>query len=264
MREALYIRSFIGAHDSKWEDAQYYEHSSLEITLIMEGSGYFRWADKQASVEMGQIVLIPSFLAHSFHACAPIRFGVLLIDGLSGQAAQWFHQLLPGPQQPGIITLSPLDQEQYELLFRQWLRTASTPLKDPEASRHAWLQVLLLFIYEHSHASRQALSVSHIADYIRQHLQTGLQISELAKLAGLSEEGLRKRFVKVFGMTPKHYQKMCRLAEAKWLLAASDRDMQAIAEAIGFSQLHSFSSWFKEAEGVAPTEWRRQQRLYHQ
>jgi len=69
--------------------------------------------------------------------------------------------------------------------------------------------------------------------------------------------------MKVHGMTPKQYQQMSKMTEAKWLLSSSDKDMQAIAEAIGFEQLHSFSTWFKKLEGSSPTEWRKAQRLFH-
>ena len=123
--------------------------------------------------------------------------------------------------------------------------------------------MLLLFISEHSQADHQALSITHIADYIREHLHMGLQIADLAGMASLSEEGFRKRFYKVFGMTPKQFQQQCKLTESKWLLSSTEKDMQAIAESIGFTQLHSFSAWFKKLEGSSPSDWRKNQRLFH-
>jgi AraC family transcriptional regulator len=258
----LQFKSFIGTHDGDWEDTSFNRHDSVEITLIMDGSGLFRWGSCQFPVDAGQVILIPSDILHSFHAVTAIRFGVLLVDGLPPDIQKIFNHLLM-EQQPRIISLSQLDKEQYELLFRQWLRIAFLPLKEPDKTHLAWIQVLLLFLQEHSHSSPQALSTAHIADFIRQNMQMGLQISELAIMAGLTEDGLRKRFLKVYGMTPKHYQQTCRLVEAKWLLNSSDKDMQAIAEMIGFSQLHSFSSWFKDLEGSSPSEWRKSQRLYH-
>lgn len=200
---------------------------------------------------------------HSFHARSPIRFGVLLIAGLPLESQINFNVLIQGGS-PTIITLSQMDQELYEALFRQWLRVITSSLKEPEKSYQAWIQVLLLFLYERSRYNRLAISVRHAADYITQHLQLNLHISDLASLAGLSEEGFRKRFYKVYGMTPKQFHQMKRLDEAKWLLSASDKDMQFIADSLGFSYLPSFSTWFKKLEGTSPTEWRKEQRLYHQ
>lgn len=263
MTEAISIRSFIGTHGADWEDPRMFSHVSLEMTNILEGSGRFRWADRELPVETGQIVLIPPDVPHSFHAATPIRFGVILIEGLPADTRRLFDRLVPNGE-PAVITFSRFVQEQYEQLFRQWLRVTASPLKEPERHYDAWLRVLLLFVAEHSRSDRRSLSVARVADYIREHLKSGVAVSELAALAGLSEEGLRKRFLSVYGMTPKQYHQMCRLTEAKWLLSSTEKDMQAIARSIGFDRLHSFSAWFKRQEGLSPSDWRKRQRLYHQ
>lgn len=263
----LKIKSFIGTHDKDWEDADYYQHDSVEITIVLEGRGWFRYENTQYAIESGHIILIPAKIPHSFHALSPIRFGVLLIEGLPTETQLLFNQLLSsGPKSanlPYIIALSKFDQEQYELLFRHWLRVVSSILKEPQKQYAAWIQVLLLFINEHAQSDQQALSMTRAADYIRDNLQSGIHISGLATLAGLTEEGFRKRFYNVYQMTPKQYHQMCKLSEAKWLLSSSDKDVQAIAELVGFSLLHSFSTWFKKLEGTSPSEWRKIQRLYH-
>ncbi|WP_256761982.1 AraC family transcriptional regulator [Cohnella sp. WQ 127256] len=239
-----------------------FQHANLELTMILEGRGLFRWGSEEHTVETGQVVLIPANIPHSFHAVTPIRFGVLLMEGLPPEPQAMFDCLIP-ESHPKVITLSRMDQEQFELLFHQWMRMASSNLKDPQKSYSAWIQVILLFLYEHFQTGRMALSVTHVADYIRKHLRESLLISDLAERAALSEEGFRKRFYGVYGMTPKQYQQNCRLSEAKWLLSSTNKDIQTIAESIGFVQQHSFSSWFKKLECYSPSEWRKQQRLFH-
>ncbi|MFD2116659.1 helix-turn-helix domain-containing protein [Paenibacillus yanchengensis] len=297
MTARMQVRSFIGAHEQEWEDPCFFQHQSVEITVILEGEGLLRWTNgqaevdwltgekialsvdkkaesvdeiqtKQARVEAGQVIIIPTNVSHSFHARTRIRFGVLLIDELHSLGNDLIDKIYTSVAAnrlttPAIISLSPLDKEQYELLFRQWLRMNYSTMKETQLQYETWVQLLLLFLYERCYLSAQAVSISFIADYIKQHLQTNIQVTTLAKLAGLSEEGLRKRFVKTYGMTPKNYQQMCRLSEAKWLLSSSDKDMQTIAEMIGFARLHSFSAWFKEMEAMSPTEWRKQQSLNH-
>lgn len=257
------IRSFIGTHDQDWEDEYLRSHLEIEITMILEGSGRFRLEHSEESVEAGHVVLIPTNVPHSFHAVTPIRFGVLLLKHFPASIESLFHSMIQDGQ-PRIISLSRLDRDQYERLFREWLRIRSSSLNSPERSYNAWMEILLLFLQEHSYDDRQALSISTIGDYIREHLEESIPVSALAQRAGLTEEGFRKKFHKVYGMTPKHYQQMCRLSEAKWLLSSSDKDIQAIATLVGFEQLHSFSLWFKKMEGCPPSEWRTRQRLYHE
>jgi len=259
----LAIRSFIGTHDKDWEDERLWAHRDLEMTIVLEGTGRFRCGNEEQTVEAGHVVLIPPDVSHSFHAVTAIRFGVVLVQGLPPRIRELFDRLTRRGY-PRIIALSRLDRDHYERLFREWLRIRSMSLKEPERNYLAWIEVLLLFLNEHSHADQQALSIAHTGDYIRGHLQNSIQISDLAAMCGLSEEGFRRRFFKVYGMTPKQYQQTCRLAEAKWQLSSTDRDMQSIAQHIGFSTLHSFSLWFKKLEHCPPSEWRNRQRLYHQ
>ncbi|WP_195574159.1 helix-turn-helix domain-containing protein [Paenibacillus sp. 1001270B_150601_E10] len=256
------IRSFIGTHDQNWEDEQLWTHRDLEVTMILDGSGRFQLENTEESVEAGHVVLIPSHVAHSFHAVTPIRFGVLLMDQVPDDVQGLFDSMIVD-HKPRIIALSRLDRDHYERLFREWLRIRSTKLKSPERNYKAWMEILLLFLQEHCYDGHQALSISSIGDYIREHLQQSIPVSELAEMAGLTVEGFRKKFLKVYGMTPKHYQQRCRLSEAKWLLSSSDKDIQSISSLVGFEQLHSFSLWFKKMEGCPPSEWRTRQRLYH-
>ncbi|WP_089548640.1 AraC family transcriptional regulator [Paenibacillus sp. SSG-1] len=256
------IRGFIGTHDKDWEDERQWSHPDLEISVVLEGSGRFVHEQEERRVEAGHVALIPSLSAHSFHAMTPIRFGVVLVDGLPTHVRELFERLIVLGK-PRIIALSRLDQDRYERLFREWLRSRSSTLKEPVRNDLAWIEILLLFLNEHSHPDQQSFTVSHTGDYIRRHLQEPIVIGSLAEMAGLSEEGFRKRFFKAYGMTPKQYQQMCRLEEAKWLLSSTDKDMQAIAEQIGFAQLHSFSLWFKKTEGCPPSEWRTRQRRDH-
>lgn len=255
-------KSFIGAHDEHWEDDGLRSHQELEITLIMEGSGRFCAHGREARVEPGNVVLIPSEVPHSFHALSPIRFGVLLVGRIPPEVRELFDRLIQ-EDRTRIIALSHLDRDRYERLFREWLRIHSSPLKDPLRNYLVWVELLLLFLSEHSHSDHQALSISFIGDFIRQHIRDPMHVSTLAEMAGLSEDGFRKQFAKIYGMSPKQYQQQCRLAEAKWLLSSSDKDLLTLAESVGFSQLHSFSLWFKKMEGCPPSEWRNRQRLYH-
>ncbi|WP_246218329.1 helix-turn-helix domain-containing protein [Litoribacterium kuwaitense] len=256
-------KSFIGAHGKEWEDDCLRSHPEVEVTMIMEGAGIFRTSERDVQVSAGNIVLIPADVPHSFHASTPIRFAVILAERLPVHVQALFDQLIE-EQQPRIIALSPLDQEHYDRLFREWLRIYSSRLKDPLRHHAVWIEMLLLFLTEHGHANQQAMTVSFIGDYIRQHVHSSVKVKTLAEMAGLSEGGLRKQFYKTYGMTPKQYQQQCRLTEAKWLLSSSDKDIQTIAAMVGFSLLHSFSLWFKKWEGCSPSDWRQRQRLdYH-
>lgn len=259
MANEFRIRSFIGTRDTDWADEGFHQHPSLEISIILEGRGMVEYSDNKRYLETGEVVIVPANLPHRFEGRHKNRFGLIHLEGEPARISPLLKSLTPGGR-PGSISLSRLDKERFERLFREWLRTLSSHLKEKERSYAAWIEVLLLFLLEHSRPDSQALTIAKAADYIRENLAQGVQISDLAGLAGLTESAFRRQFELTYRMSPKQYQHQCRMEEAKWLLSSSDKEIQEISEQIGFHRLHSFSQWFKNQEGISPSEWRRMQR----
>ncbi|WP_127578927.1 helix-turn-helix domain-containing protein [Paenibacillus koleovorans] len=260
MQSEMTVRSFIGTRDEDWKDQGFHQHATVEISLLMEGRGVFEWSAKRDSLEAGNVVIIPAELPHRFEGISRSRYGVIHIHYAPPRLRDILSELVED-RKPTMFTLSALDKDRYEKLFREWLRMVSVPLKEKAWTYSAWLEVLMLFLLEHSQSNREALSITRAGDWIRGNLQHGVQISELAALAGMTEAGFRRSFESVYRMSPKQYQQQCRMAEAKWQLSASSKDMAEIADCLGFSRPHSFSQWFKNIEGISPTEWRRQQMM---
>ncbi|MEC0232707.1 helix-turn-helix domain-containing protein [Paenibacillus alba] len=263
MQDELEIRSFIGTHDAEFYDDGFHRHPAVEISIVLEGRGMFEWS-KRSVMETGHIVIIPPDLSHRFEAVTSVRFGVILLQGVSAPISELLKKLGGGAKgAPLFLALSRLDKERFERLFREWLRMKASFLKEKQANYAAWMEVLLLFLLEHSQQDLQGMTVTKAADYMRENMQESIQISDLAELTGFTEPAFRRVFEQMYGVSPKQYQQQCRLQEAKWLLSSTEKDIREIAEQVGFSRLHSFSQWFKQQEGLPPTVWRKSQRMQH-
>ncbi len=234
----------------------YHVHDDREISVVLEGNGMFEFEDQSWSIEAGHTLVIPSGIPHNYKAVNPIRFGVLQYSSRSKTLDVLFQRLVD-KQKPTLHWLSPLDLKQYEALFRSWLKMISKSLKDSEQVTATWVQLLMLYIIEHSQLDHYRLSISNAAEYIRTGLSDSLKVDDMAKLSGLSVSQFRRAFLADFGMSPKQFQQQCRLTEAKWLLRSSNKSILTIAESLGFQHLHSFSTWFQKSEGYPPSAWRR-------
>jgi AraC family transcriptional regulator len=215
MQQTIDIDSFIGKHGSDWMDECFECHRSCEITAILEGLGHFEWQGGRIFVETGSVIMIPSELSHRFAALSAISFGVIQMEAVPVHIAELFNNITGGQQTPKIFALSRLEMEQYERIFRQWLRIMSSSLKQKGRIYAAWMEIILLFLLEHDEPEQNALTIIKAADYIRDNLHQPLRISSLAKLSGLSESAFRKLFEQTFQLPPKLYQQKCRLDEAK-------------------------------------------------
>ncbi len=95
--------------------------------------------------------------------------------------------------------------------------------------------------------------------YIRQNLTGDLRLNTLARLANLSPSYFHKLFCLQFNMTPSQFVQSCRISAAKNLLVTGELSIGQIAEACGFGSQTYFNARFREAVGITPSQYRREQ-----
>ena len=82
-------------------------------------------------------------------------------------------------------------------------------------------------------------------------------IEQLAQEVGLSPTALKSCFKGIYGSSVYAYQKEYRLQLAQKLLLETDCTVAEIAHRVGYENPNKFSSAFREAAGMTPTEYRK-------
>ncbi|MCD6023186.1 MAG: AraC family transcriptional regulator [Fibrobacteria bacterium] len=90
------------------------------------------------------------------------------------------------------------------------------------------------------------------------HPERDWNLEELAERAGLSRAAFAQRFKKLASDTPGHYLARLRIQRAMDLLRATDDNLDAIAERVGYGDPFVFSKAFKRIQGVSPREFKKQ------
>jgi AraC-like DNA-binding protein len=80
---------------------------------------------------------------------------------------------------------------------------------------------------------------------------------KLARVCGMGQSTLRRRFKEATGTTLHSYVMQRRMAHAKQLLGETDWPLKQIASRLQFSDVYFFSSQFKKMAGVSPTAYRK-------
>ena len=88
---------------------------------------------------------------------------------------------------------------------------------------------------------------------------THIHIAVLADKAGINEFKLKLGFRELFQTSPYQYRLHLCLEKAKCLLEDTDDTIDEIACKVGFETYNGFSTAFKKAFHVAPTEYRNRQ-----
>lgn len=101
------------------------------------------------------------------------------------------------------------------------------------------------------------VSLRRVIDYIEADLSRAFTIEELAKVAGVSPRHFIRAFRESAGQTPLRYVYDLRLERAKEFLLDPRRTATEVALDCGFSHAQHFSTAFKKATGVTPSDFRR-------
>lgn len=95
-----------------------------------------------------------------------------------------------------------------------------------------------------------------VEQYVADHFDRCISLSELANVAGLSRMHFAAQFRAATGYRPREYLLHQRTEHAKALLATTERPLAEIALAVGFSTQAHFSTVFKRISGESPARWR--------
>lgn len=98
---------------------------------------------------------------------------------------------------------------------------------------------------------------ARLADWIRAHLRTRLDVDLLAQQMHMSPRQFNRRFKAAFGVTPQKYVEYLRIETAKPLLESTGKNLQRIAADCGFSSGESLRRAFVQHLGIRPSEYRQ-------
>lgn len=252
---------------------QSHSHEWDELTLILDGEGYYSSAEQNLKVVKGSLILIPAGLHHGFVCIQPWK-GTSVHFQYKKLPAFCQHLMTKAYQKPLQIHTAQLNERHLDWadlclaqLEEEWRASAgengANELSD-ELLRNIFETLLLLF---HKHLLEQQTSADHPRDglivqevlrEIHRNYNTSLTINEIAARHFLSQSMLRRKFVDAIGVSPKQYIIQVRLEEAKRLLEQTNKAIEYIASEVGFTSSSRFYDLFVRMVGVTPLEWRKQ------
>ena len=98
-----------------------------------------------------------------------------------------------------------------------------------------------------------------LAEEIRRNPERDYPIEGLATKINFSPSSLLAGFKAATGYTPHAYVVKCRINRAKEMLKAGELRVTDVAEELGFPSPQHFATQFRNATGMSPKEWLRQQ-----
>ena len=250
-------------------------HEEMEITFIQEGTSDYKVGKEEFKANAGDIILIPPYCTHS--ACE-IPGKTMISDSMV------FHPDYLGANNQDLSAskyLRPMAEGQ--LLMQEVIRDGDAgyaEIKDTFIraldcfkNKQPFYEMLLkekllhililLFSYgyiresDDSHiTSENRRHIKSALEYISDHYSEKISISEMAQLAGFSENYFMSLFRQYVGMSCIQYVNHYRIQKAAHALEETTKSVSEIAMIHGFDNISYFNLQFRRTFGMTPREFR--------
>ncbi|MGB1466187.1 MAG: AraC family transcriptional regulator [Alcanivorax nanhaiticus] len=229
------------------------------LIYCVSGRGELRVDGQTYTVTDGDLVLLPTALAHRYQADSRDPWSIYWVH-LGGHEVPRFFDEIAGHARGRTVRVGVHSRLAEEF---QALLAAATRVQ-PEHLVYAanLLRSLLAFaaLMRHQHDVRHAtLDVNRVNGYLQTALHRRLSLDELAEATSdLSRYHFIREYKRQTGQTPMQAFQRIKVSHACYLLDISDDSVVQIASTLGYDDPYYFSRLFKKVMGVSPQRYRQE------
>ncbi|MEM1002237.1 MAG: AraC family transcriptional regulator [Bacteroidota bacterium] len=241
-------------------------HPELELTLILRGQGTRFIGDSILPFMDLDLVLVGKNVPHHWVSRESLEDQVAYVFQFSAEIFDPFTELMPLKS----LFLRAKRGIQFKNLNQELVQEIQAFEHLNELERISALIRLLsqleayksyeLLASENYQARREKISAqlkfSKINNYILEHLDTKLTVSEVSKVAHMVPQSFCRWFKKHSGHSFISFVNITRVENACQLLLTTDMPIQDVAFSSGFESISHFNRTFKKIKGVSPREFR--------
>jgi AraC-like DNA-binding protein len=139
---------------------------------------------------------------------------------------------------------------------KDWFLTTKLPIMD-ESGKVIGIMGYVRPYHGGRGGGEDDAQLRRVVEYIHEHFRKRLSVSDLAKIAHLSERQLNRRFQQIFRMSTQEFLVRTRIQAASEVLLATDMPIGEIAVEHGFYDQSAFTRQFRHHLGETPLAYRR-------
>jgi len=266
-------------HDFRDTALDLHTHEFGELVYVRRGHGQHVTEAGNYPLEAGDVFYIPEGMPHGYAEPRHLDlFNILFLPARLPLNQESLERL------PGFRLLFKLEPAlRREHRFKSHLRLQSEDvaaiqpliqrLTEETTHRSAGYETMAtgLFLEIVAHLGRSygrkpnaisghLMSVDRILQHLNAHFEEELEVSELARMAKMSERTFRRVFLASTGLPPKSYLLNLRISTAKDLLQVPGARITEVAYRCGFQDGNYFSRIFRSHAGMSPRDWLRSTR----
>lgn len=224
-----------------------HDQSGTYMMACYEGSGRVLVDGNWHEMTAGQACLLPPFVMNSFRCDSdkPWKFS-------------WVRYRETRERQPILFSHSPVMAAYDGAPLKraiEGLHAEASGLADP-GTMQLWVDLIQNYVMRFAEPYQTDDRLNRVWSAVDKKPGAAWTLHELAGLAAMSEEHLRRLCRQQLGRSPMQHVTFLRMHRASYLLATTDDKIEAIAHEVGYRNPFTFSSTFKKWVGWRPSEYR--------
>ena len=120
-----------------------------------------------------------------------------------------------------------------------------------------WIDLIEHYVKRYTEPLRNEERLSALWSEVTAELGQPWTLDQLAKIAGISGEHLRRLCQQRLGRSPMQQLTYLRVQQAAHLLATTDKRVEDVAFDVGYQNSFAFSNTFKRMTGFRPSRFQR-------
>jgi AraC family transcriptional regulator len=241
----------------RWHSLGIFTHGNRVINADRKMDG----RKQRDAVIGGDIIITPANIAHQVAWEAEGDFIMLGIE------PQFFALAIDEAAQPQKVELISHFATPDPLVYQIAIALKNILEHNPAGSRlYAETMVSALSVHLIQYYSKRQPKIQHynnglstgklqqVIDYINEHLDEDLGLTELARLVQMSPHYFSQLFKQSTGTTPHQFVISCRVERAKQLLLQRQFTIAEVAFIVGFANQNHLNRHFKKLLGVTPKQ----------
>lgn len=253
-----------------WEISTHSHDTLVQILFLSAGEATMTLETEPVALKPPCVVLMPSGCVHGFRFSHDIEGQIVsiphtILSELLALSPELLGSLDAAAHHP--LANLPADLAMLQYSFREFAREYDGRAPGRLTALLSLLAGVLVWLARASHQASLPVSTNRLhqrlqrfRSLIDEHYLEWQPVTFYAQRLGVSAAQLNNTCRRESGHSAQALIHERLLLEARRLLAYSDRDVTAIAYALGFEDVAYFSRFFTRGQGMSPSAFRRHHR----
>lgn len=246
-------------HTYKWDGLKRAENGRVVFQYTLNGEGAIRIGNRTESLKKGDAFLVKIPSDHCYYLPGHSKeWEFVFITTYGEEVLKQFSFIT---KKHGHLLKLPTHSRPIKHVLRLFDRIETTGINHGyEASGYAYSFIMELLQYvEYVQEQEDSLpvAIAKAVAFIEKNYQRDITLEDMVAVSGLSKYHFTRLFSKVMRITPIRYLTKIRIQHALDLLQQSDRSIEDISRAVGYTSSNYFSKVFKNLLGESPSVYRQ-------